>query len=68
MNQRADSWKENIQLIVAKPLIYLVRWLLSHTSRRGAREQNESWGSRPFEPGIVRSCWPAWRVFSAFAI
>jgi hypothetical protein len=33
MNQRADSWKENFQPIVAKPLIRLWGWLLSHTMR-----------------------------------
>jgi hypothetical protein len=33
MNQRADSWKKNLLLIVAKPLIYRPRWLLSHTVR-----------------------------------
>src|ERR1700722_16507750 len=31
MNQRADSWKENFWLIVAKPLICLSGWLLSHS-------------------------------------
>jgi hypothetical protein len=31
MNQRADSGKENFHLIVAKPLIRLWGWLLSHT-------------------------------------
>ncbi|MGB9115695.1 hypothetical protein [Bradyrhizobium sp.] len=31
MNQRADSWKKNLQLIVPKPLIYQRGWILSHT-------------------------------------
>ena len=34
MNQRADSRKKNLELIVAKPLINRQRWLLSHTMRR----------------------------------
>ena len=33
MNQRADSWKKNLELIVAKPLINRLRWLLSHIMR-----------------------------------
>jgi hypothetical protein len=33
MNQRADSWKKNLRLIVAKPLIDWGSWLLSHTVR-----------------------------------
>jgi hypothetical protein len=33
MNQRADSRKKNLELIVAKPLINEQRWLLSHTMR-----------------------------------
>jgi hypothetical protein len=33
MNQCADSWKKNLQLIMAQPLICLRRWLLSHTMR-----------------------------------
>jgi hypothetical protein len=43
MNQRADSWKENFQLIVANPLICLWGWLLSHTMRR-SRTQNRILG------------------------
>jgi hypothetical protein len=40
MNQRADSGKKNLELIVAKPLINEGRWLLSHTMRcsRGKTE------------------------------
>jgi len=33
MNQHADSWKKNLRLIVAKPLIDSESWLLSHTVR-----------------------------------
>jgi hypothetical protein len=33
MNQRADSRKKNLELIVTKPLINRQRWLLSHTMR-----------------------------------
>src|SRR5712671_6199260 len=33
MNQRADSLKKNLQLIVVKPLINRRRWLLSHIMR-----------------------------------
>jgi len=39
MNQRADSRKKNLELIVAKPLINRQRWLLSHTMRR-SRDEN----------------------------
>ena len=38
MNQRADSRKKNLELIVAKPLINRQRWLLSHTMRRSRGE------------------------------
>src|SRR4051812_36922201 len=41
MNQRADSRKKNLELIVAKPLINEPRWLLSHTMRR-SRGETES--------------------------
>jgi hypothetical protein len=33
MNQRADSWKKNLQLNGAKALIDRQGWLLSHTVR-----------------------------------
>jgi hypothetical protein len=33
MNQRADSWKKNLQPNVAKALINQRGWLLSHTMR-----------------------------------
>ena len=45
MNQRADSRKKNLQLIVVRPLINRQPWLLSHTMRcnRGEnRIQNAS--------------------------
>jgi hypothetical protein len=35
MNQRADSWKKNLQLNRAKALIDRQGWLLSHTMRCG---------------------------------
>src|ERR1700722_20795428 len=38
MNQRADSWKENLQLNGAKALIDRQGWLLSHTMRCGMAE------------------------------
>jgi hypothetical protein len=38
MNQRADSWKKNLQLNGAKALIDRQGWLLSHTMRCGMAE------------------------------
>src|ERR1700692_4749946 len=54
MNQRADSWKKNLQLNVAKPLIDRRGWLLSHTMRCGIAEnrietaRDDSFGCRFF--------------------
>jgi len=54
MNQRADSWKKNLQLNVAKPLIDRRGWLLSHTMRCGMAEnrietaRDDSFGCRFF--------------------
>jgi hypothetical protein len=47
MNQRADSWKENFRSIVAKPLIRLRGWLLSHTPRIAA-----GWKIESGKPGL----------------
>ncbi len=43
MNQRADSRKKNLQLIVVRPLINRQPWLLSHTMRcnRGEKSNPE---------------------------
>jgi hypothetical protein len=39
MNQVADSWKKNLQPIVAKSLIYLQGWHLSHILHHGESEK-----------------------------
>ena len=43
MNQVADSWKKNLQPIVAKPLICLRGWHLSHIMQRGEPEKRFNW-------------------------
>ena len=47
MNQRADLLKKNLPPIVAKPLIYLRGWLLSHTTHR-------SKGRKQLQRGVDR--------------
>src|ERR1700674_22784 len=56
MNQRADSRKKNLGVIVAKPLINRRRWLLSHTVRC-KREENGV--EKAFDRVIERfsACW-----------
>jgi hypothetical protein len=58
MNQRADSLKKNLRIIVAKPLINQSSGLLSHTMRflshtmRCSRDQKRI--AKPFERAIER--------------
>jgi hypothetical protein len=49
MNQPADSWKKNLQLIRKKSLIYLRGWLLSHTMRRSAAENRKTESGKALE-------------------
>jgi hypothetical protein len=56
MNQRADSRKKNLGVIVAKPLINERRWLLSHTVRCN---RGENGIEKAFDRVIARfsACW-----------
>src|SRR3954454_1844208 len=49
MNQVADSRKKNLRPIVAKSLIYLRRWHLSHIMRRGEPEKRFNWRANGLE-------------------
>src|SRR5664279_456928 len=55
MNQRADSWKKNLQSIVAKPLINQRGWLLSHTlALPQRRKSNQTHACRESARGFRR--------------
>jgi hypothetical protein len=57
MNQPADSWKKNLQLIRKKSLIYLRGWLLSHTMRRSTAENRNTESGKPLERVTKRLFW-----------
>ena len=54
MNQVADSRKKNLRSIVAKCLIYLRGWHLSHIMQCGESEKRFNWRANGLENDSLR--------------